>query len=153
MHTIGYRRAPSLLIVMAFLACVSSFSWSPLARAEGSSRPYSMGGPINAPKIVAQYNRSGEPFRIEGYCRSSCTMLLAIRKACVDPNATLAFHAAIFSPNETPTAANNNRMLNHYNGRLRSFLMANHYLDSWTFHEISGSDIIHKFGYRQCPNS
>ena len=41
-------------------------------------------------------------------------------------------------------------MLDSYNARLRSFLMANHYMDTPQFHTISGSEIIQKFGYRQC---
>jgi hypothetical protein len=69
------------------------------AGAEGSSLPYGGGGVINAPAIVARYNASGEPFRIEGSCRSSCTMLLAIKNVCVEPNATLMFHAALL-PNQ-----------------------------------------------------
>ena len=28
--------------------------------------------------VVAQYNASGELFRIEGHCQSSCTLFLAI---------------------------------------------------------------------------
>ena len=151
-HKVAYSRTVPLFKVAAFMACVGSFAWSQSARAEGSSLPYGRGGRTGVPLVIAQYNRTGELFRIEGDCRSSCTMLLAIRNVCVDPNATLEFHAAIFSPQETPTAARNNWMSSHYNERLRSFLVANHYLDSWTFHPISGSDIIHKFGYRQCPN-
>jgi hypothetical protein len=42
-------------------------------------------------------------------------------------------------------------MLNAYNARLRSYIMANHYMDTLEFHAISGSDMIHKFGYRACP--
>jgi hypothetical protein len=121
------------------------------AKAAGSSGPYSNGGAIGAPQIVAQYNHSGEPFRIEGYCRSSCTMLLGIKSVCVDPNATLAFHAAILSPTQTPTPQANSRMLSFYNSKLRQYVTQNHFLDSWEFHTISGADIIQKFGYRQCP--
>jgi hypothetical protein len=152
MKKIGWRKSPSLLLVAALTSCISSYSFGSSAHAEGTSSPYSNGGPIGAPGIVAKYNKTGEAFRIEGYCRSSCTMLLAIKNVCVDANATLAFHAAIFNEKETPSAEKNNQMLSFYNGRLRNFLVANRYLDSWTFHNISGSEIIHKFGYRQCSN-
>jgi hypothetical protein len=30
------------------------------------------------------------------------------------------------------------------------FVLANHYMDSFAFHPISGRAIIHKFGYPQC---
>ena len=30
-------------------------------------------------------------------------------------------------------------------------LVANHYVDTLAFHTISGSEIIDKFGYRECP--
>lgn len=151
MREIVCCKAASLLMVAALASCISGLFWSPSAHAEGSSLPYGRGGPIGVDRIIAQYNQTGELFRIEGYCRSSCTMLLPIRNVCVDPDATLAFHAAIYSEREPVSAEKNKRMLSHYNARLRSFLIANRYLDSWEFHPISGNDIIHKFGYRQCP--
>ena len=123
------------------------------ALADGSSLPYGGGGPIGVGAIVAKYNASGERFRIEGRCQSSCTMLLAIRNVCVDPGATLLFHAALF-PNEAgqkPPPARQARMLASYNARLRGYLVKNHYVDSFEFHAISGRDIIQKFGYRACP--
>jgi hypothetical protein len=44
-----------------------------------------------------------------------------------------------------------NHMLNAYNARLRNYLVSNHYVDTLAFHTISGSEIIDKFGYRECP--
>jgi hypothetical protein len=132
----------SLFNVCLLMGCAVS-AWNSSAYADGSSLPYSGGGPL-APveQVIAQYNQTGEKFRIEGQCRSSCTMLLAIRNVCVDPNATLLFHAA-------PTVGATNRMASAYNARLRNFLRTNRYLDTIEFHPISGSDII-KFGYRSC---
>jgi hypothetical protein len=101
--------------------------------------------------LVAQSNQKGEIFRIEGNCRSSCTELLAIKNVCIDPNATLKFHAALKQPDQAVDAARNRQMASHYNSKLRGFVLANHYMDSWEFHSISGQDMIHKFGYRQCP--
>lgn len=124
------------------------------APAEGSSLPYGGGGYTGVAAVVRQHNQSGGPFRIEGHCQSSCTMLLAIRNVCVDPNATLLFHAAL-SPSERdqkPDPARQSRMLNSYNAKLRDYLTANHYLDNFEFHTISGQEIIQKFGYRPCPN-
>src|ERR1041385_7337548 len=66
-----------------------------LAAAEGTSVPYNMGGPHAAfDPVIAQYNQSGERFRIEGQCKSSCPMLLGIRNVCVDRNASFLFHGA-----------------------------------------------------------
>jgi hypothetical protein len=123
------------------------------AWADGSSLPYGGGGRINPAAIIAKYNASGERFRIEGSCQSSCTMLLAIKNACIDPSARLLFHAALF-PNEVgqkPPPKRQAQMLASYNARLRNYLVSNHYVDTFEFHTISGSDMIQKFGYRQCP--
>jgi hypothetical protein len=123
------------------------------ALADGSSRPYGGGGPINAAAIISKYNKSGERFRIEGSCQSSCTTLLAIKNVCIDPSARLLFHAALF-PNEAgqkPPPKRQAFMLNSYNAKLRNYLVSNHYVDTFEFHTISGSDMIHKFGYRPCP--
>ena len=43
-------------------------------------------------------------------------------------------------------------MLNSYNSRLRNYLVKNHYVDTFDFHDISGSDIIRKFGYPACKS-
>ncbi len=37
-----------------------------------------------------------------------------------------------------------------YNGRLGAHLVANHVMDTLAFHTISGSDMVSKFGYREC---
>jgi len=42
--------------------------------------------------------------------------------------------------------------MNAYNERLRSYLVANHAMETLAFHTIPGRDIIDKFGYRACPN-
>lgn len=145
-------RAGSLPRGLRFLACFGLFGWAGQTLAVASSLPYSGGGPIGAPNIVRQYNQSGQPFRIEGRCQSSCTMLLAIKNVCVDPNATLLFHAALF-PNERgqkPPPARQAAMLNSYNPKLRNYLVKNGYVDTFDFHAISGRDIIQTFGYRAC---
>jgi len=43
------------------------------------------------------------------------------------------------------------RMLNAYNGKLRRYLVDNHYMETLAFHTIPGSTIIDTFGYRECP--
>jgi hypothetical protein len=141
--------------VRAGIICALIFAWAGASLADGSSKPHGAGGrfAVYFP-IIAKYNKSGERFRIEGSCQSSCTMLLAIRNVCVDPSARLLFHAALF-PNEAgqkPPPKRQARMLAAYKPALRNYLVKNGYVDSFAFHTISGADIIRKFGYRQCPN-
>ena len=133
---------------------VGAVTWASSLFADGSSLPYGGGGRIGIDAIVQKYNQSGESMRIEGHCQSSCTKLLAIKNVCVDPNASLLFHAALIPSerDQKPDPARQARMLNSYNAKLRHFLIANHYVDNFEFHTISGRDIIQKFGYRQCPN-
>lgn len=146
-------KAVSFLKAFCLVAGATLVTWSSSALADGSSLPYGGGGRIRPGEIIKKYNQSGELFRIEGRCQSSCTMLLAIKNVCVDPNATLLFHAALF-PNERgqkPPPARQAAMLNSYKPKLRSYLVSNHYVDTFEFHAISGRDIIQKFGYRACP--
>jgi hypothetical protein len=144
----------SIIHLIRFSATLITLLASPAAFAAGSSLPWGGGGPMaQFDAVIAQYNASGEPFRIEGSCQSSCTMFLAIRNVCVDPNATLLFHAALSARerDHAPYPERNARMASHYNAGLRRFVAANHYMDSFAFHAVSGRDIIRKFGYRQCP--
>ena len=88
--------------------------------------------------------------RIDGHCQSSCTLFLAIRNVCISRSAALLFHAA-HDRSGTAPPSNTQHMLSAYNSRLREYLTANHYMDTLAFHAISGSDMIRKFGYRECP--
>jgi hypothetical protein len=117
----------------------------------GHNAGYEMGGRYaRFDPVVSQFNQSGELFRIEGHCQSSCTLFLGIRNVCIDRNATLLFHAAHDrSQNVSPSLTTH--MLGAYNARLRNYVTANHYMDTLAFHSISGSDMIRKFGYRECP--
>jgi len=42
-------------------------------------------------------------------------------------------------------------MIEAYNARLRDYLNAGNYMNSSAFHTISGSDMISRFGYKECP--
>jgi hypothetical protein len=153
MHNKSAATSASRLRRLALPALIASLMWTPSALAAGSSQPWGGGGPMaKFDAIIAQYNASGEPFRIEGHCQSSCTMFLAIKNVCVDPAATLLFHAALSAHerDHAPYPERNARMASHYNAALRRFVLANHYMDSFAFHAIPGRDIIRKFGYRQC---
>jgi hypothetical protein len=117
----------------------------------GNNAGYEYGGRYaRFDPVVSQYNQSGELFRIEGHCQSSCTLFLGIRNVCIDRNATLLFHAA-HDRNGNPSPPLTTHMLDAYNGRLRNYVTANRYMETLAFHSISGSDMIRKFGYRACP--
>lgn len=117
----------------------------------GSSAGYGMGGQFTRfNPVVSQYNHSGELFQIEGHCQSACTLFLGIRNVCIDPNARLLFHAG-HDRAKNITASSTQHLLSAYSEGLRSYLTANHYMDTLAFHAISGRDMIRKFGYRECP--
>ena len=115
-----------------------------------TSQAYGMGGDTNKfAAMVDQANASGELFRIQGHCQSACTMFLGVRNVCVERSASLLFHAAgIGVVNPARTA----QMASMYNASLRDYVESNHYLDTRTLlSAISGSMIIDKFGYKECP--
>ena len=126
------------------------------AYADGSVSSLGMGYGARNPaefaqfqSVIAQYNASGERFRIDSHCQSACTMFLSIRNVCVSPGATLLFHAGGtrargISPGRTQ------QMLSTYNAALQQYVTANHFMDTLDFHAISGGDIIKRFGYPAC---
>ena len=117
----------------------------------GTNAGYEMGGRYaRFDPVVSQHNQSGELFRIEGHCQSSCTLFLAIRNVCIDRSATLLFHSA-HDNNRNVSPSLTTHMLAAYNASLRNYVTANHYMDTLAFHSISGRDMIRKFGYRECP--
>ena len=99
--------------------------------------------------VIAQYNASGERFRIDSHCQSACTMFLSIRHVCVSPGATLLFHAGGNRQTGISTARTQ-QMLSTYNAALQQYVTANHFMDTFEFHSISGSEIIRRFGYPAC---
>ena len=122
-------------------------SVSSLGMGYGARDAYAFGRFLN---VIQQYNASGERFRIESHCQSACTMFLSIHNVCVTPGATLLFHAGgsmqkgIISPSSTQ------QMLSTYNDALRKYVSDNHFMDTFAFHSISGSEIIKRFGYPAC---
>jgi hypothetical protein len=126
------------IIALIFIFAATS------AMAAGSSAGMGGGGrPEPFLAIVQQYNQSGEPFHITGHCQSSCTIFLGIRNVCIEPGATLLFHAA-HQPRTTGI------MRGSYNSALSAYLDAHHALETGAFFTISGADMIGKFGYRRC---
>jgi len=121
------------------------------ALAAGTTAGFEMGGNYRRfDPVVSQYNQSGEPFRIDGHCQSSCTLFLAIHNVCISRGATLLFHSA-HDRNGNASPSNTEHMLAAYNQRLREYLLSHHYMETLAFHAISGSEMIAKFGYRECP--
>ena len=124
------------------------------AYAAGSSLPYGEGGYVpDFVKIVRQYNASGDEFRIEGVCKSACTLFLGIRNVCVGRSAQLMFHAGHdIAENRTgPDTRASRAALYRYNENLRRYLLQQHYMDTEVFHTLPGSALIDRFGYRECP--
>jgi hypothetical protein len=124
------------------------------AHAEGTSKGHGEGGrfAVYYP-IIAKYNKSGEPFRIEGACRSACTLFLGIRHVCVDRGATLAFHGGPDAKTHKvgPDTSSTRGMLAAYKPKLRRYLLDGHHLDSSQYHELTGAKLIDTFGYPACP--
>ena len=149
------RQSLRVLGALAFLYLGCGIARQP-AYADGSVSSLRMGYGARTPaefaqfqSVIAQYNASGERFRIDSHCQSACTMFLSIRHVCVSPGATLLFHAggnrqAGISPSRTQ------QMLSTYNAALQQHVTANHFMDTFEFHSISGSEIIRRFGYPAC---
>jgi len=151
-----WQRLVRALGALAFFGAFCGFAGQS-AYADGSVSSLGMG--YGAPDraafarflaVVQQYNASGERFRIDAHCQSACTMFLSIRNVCVTPGATLLFHAGgsmkkgIISPSTTQ------QMLSTYNAALRQYVSDNHFMDTFAFHPIPGSQIIKRFGYPAC---
>jgi hypothetical protein len=145
----GFWQTKGTIALLAVVACIAAAAWSAPALAAGSSLPYGGGGRFaKFDPIVQQYNQSGELFRIQGHCQSSCTLFLSIRNVCIEPGATLLFHAG-GSPEIS--AAATEHMLSAYNSTLRAYLLEHHELETKAFFPVSGADMIRKFGYPRCP--
>jgi hypothetical protein len=127
------------------------------ARADGSVSSLGMGyGAPNAyafaqfQSVIQQYNASGERFRIDSHCQSACTMFLSIRNVCIMPGATLLFHAGGSRRKGVINPYSTQQMLDTYNPALRRYVTEHHFMETFDFHPIPGSEMIKRFGYRAC---
>jgi hypothetical protein len=50
----------------------------------------------------------------------------------------------------TAAVTSTQHMLNAYKPKLRQYLVAGGYTQTQTFHAISGSELIDRFGYKEC---
>lgn len=151
-----WQRLARALGAIVFLYAFGGIGPRP-AYADGSVSALGMGyGAIDAAafarflNVVQQYNASGERFRIDGHCQSACTMFLSIRNVCVTPGATLLFHAGGSMRKGIINPATTQQMLSTYNAALRQYVSDNHFMDTFAFHAIPGSQIIKRFGYPAC---
>jgi hypothetical protein len=139
--------------VLRLALCVWVVAAATCVRADGSSKPYGDGGrfAIYFP-IIAKYDKSGELFRIEGVCRSACTLFLGIRNVCVDRGAKLAFHGGPDAKTHKvgPDTSSTRGMLATYKPKLRRYLLDGHHMDTSSYHELGGAVLIDKFGYAAC---
>src|SRR5579862_8555427 len=143
---VAWQALSALISILATLAGTAAF-------AAGSSLPYAEGGYLpDFVKIVREYNESGDEFRIEGVCKSACTIFLDIRNACVERTAQLMFHAGheIAEDRTGPDTRASRALLYRYNDSLRRYLLEGHYMDTNAYHTLSGSVLIERFGYREC---
>ena len=150
------RKWQPLVRALGALAFLFTFAVQP-AHADGSVSSLGMG--YGAPNravfgqflaVIQQYNASGERFRIDSHCQSACTMFLSIRNVCVTPGATLLFHAGGSMQKGIINASSTQQMLSSYNAALQQYVTANHFMDTFAFHPIPGSQIIKRFGYPAC---
>jgi hypothetical protein len=149
------QRLTRALYALACLCALGAVATAP-ARADGSVSALGMGmgarpgemGRFDA--VVQQYDASGERFRIDSHCQSACTIFLSIRNVCITPNATLLFHAGGDMRANRISAASTQHMLAAYNPALRQYVSANHFMDTFAFHTISGREMVSRFGYPAC---
>ena len=150
------QRSARALSALTFLCVLGALAVGP-ARADGSVSALGMGmgarpgemGHFDA--VVAQYNASGERFRIDSHCQSACTIFLSIRNVCITPGATLLFHSGGDMRTGRISASSTEHMLSAYKPALRQYVSENHFMDSFQFHSISGREMISRFGYPACP--
>lgn len=137
-----HRRSITATAIALTLAASSALA--------GTSRGFENGGYFKRfDPVVAEFNQNGNPFRIVGLCQSACTLFLSIRNVCIEPRATFQFHAGNDGNGNISQSATEH-MLNAYSPKLRRFVIENGYMRDFTFHTISGIDMIEKFGYPVC---
>ena len=150
------RMSVNTILSALTLVCVLGYAVAP-AKADGSVSALGMGmgaRPGEMPRfdaVVQQYNASGERFRIDAHCQSACTTFLSIRNVCITPGATLLFHSGGDPQTNRINPASTQHMLAAYNPALRKYVTDNHFMDTFDFHTIPGSEMIARFGYPACP--
>ena len=146
-HALGALGLLGTFCGLAAQPAYADGSVSSLRMGYGARDQYAFGKFQN---VIQQYNASGERFRIDSHCQSACTMFLSIRNVCVTPGATLLFHAGGSMQKGIISASSTQAMLSTYNAALRQYVTDNHFMDTFAFHSIPGSEIVKRFGYPAC---
>lgn len=79
---------------------------------------------------VADYRRHHVQVRVTGWCASSCTLVLALKRTCAEDGASFAFHRSFVlnrddpSDMSTPAPAGTRIMLQHYPRPVRAWIAA-----------------------------
>ena len=149
----GTVRGTRKIVSGAVLALCIVSTGAP-ALAEGSSKGYGVGGRFSRYyPVIRKYNKSGERFRIVGFCRSACTLFLSIKNVCIERSAFLSFHAG--PDNRTgkwgPNSSSTKKMLAAYKPALRRYLVKGGHVNSRRYFTMKGATLIDKFGYVECP--
>jgi hypothetical protein len=65
------------------------------------------------------------------------------------------FHAGhdIVENRTGPDTRASRAALNRYNERLRSYLLEGHFMDTDAFHTLPDSELVDRFGYRECTTN
>ncbi|MEN9409488.1 MAG: hypothetical protein RL216_1462 [Pseudomonadota bacterium] len=114
-----------------------------------------MGGPVaERVAMIAALERSQTTVRIAGLCVSACTMLLGLRRTCVEPEARLGFHGPSGSLAGVPLPRAEfervSRLIaGHYPPALRAWFMTEARMRTASYVTISGAEAI-RMGARAC---
>lgn len=147
------KRKPIPAILSALIVLVAA-SLAGGALAEGTSKSYGAGGRFaRYYPVIAKYNKSGDLFRIVGFCRSACTLFLSIKNVCIERGAFLSFHAGPDAKTKkwVRNSSSTRAMLAAYKPKLRKYLLDGHHVDSAKYFTMTGTTLIDDFGYRECP--
>ena len=145
------RRSP---LVVGLVLCAIALSVASPVLAEGSSKGYGVGGRFSRYfPVIRKYNKSGERFRIVGFCRSACTLFLSIKNVCIEGSAFLSFHAGPDAKTGrwVRDSSSTRTMLKAYKPKLRKYLLDGHHVDSANYFTMKGATLIDTFGYKECP--
>ncbi len=111
----------------------------------------------NLREYAAQVNRlnaQGAAKVIRGVCASACTILLGVKKVCVEPTAELWFHAAHLPGVDQPDSLGSLEMLSFYPPPVREWAIRTQAIESVDFNaskKLSGEQLI-GMGISPCPH-
>ena len=105
------------------------------------------GGSVLDRADFVRSHRDDPTYRLPIECYSSCTLLLAIRGACVEPGSHLYFHSATLDGRRSPRW--NAYAMGFYPETVRRWVIAHRALDSLQFTRLDWRSAAH-LGVRVC---